>query len=141
MTTTDLDATPAPALAPWLVDHDGLPALAAGRCQDCGRSHVPAREVCPSCGHATVVSEPRPEGVVVASTTTFLPVPGGEGHLHTVVLVDLGEGLLAAGRLRSPVDKPTGVSPGMQVAVAVQELGDSGLLGHCFQRAEGSDDA
>jgi len=134
-----LAADPQPTDAPWLTDRDGHPALAAGRCPACGRSHLPARAACPWCGHTTVDPDPRTAGTVVAATTTILPVPGGEGPFHTVVLVDLGGGLSAAGRLRTDATDPSAVAVGSPVTVAAQALADGTVRSHCFEPAGAPD--
>lgn len=125
--------------APWLTEQAGRPALAVGLCGACGRPHLPARAACPSCGRPDVTADPRSEGTVVAATTTILPVPGGEGPFHTVVLVDLGGGLTAAGRLRADGIGAEALA-GAAVVVAAQPLGEDGR-GHCFELATGSADA
>jgi uncharacterized OB-fold protein len=119
-------------VAPW-IDATGAPALVAARCTVCSRDHVPRRERCPWCGSGTLVAELHSTGTVVAVTSTVLPVPGGDGPVHTVVLVDLGDGLLAVGRAAGEL------TPGSAVAVAPLTLAgdDSTLVVHCFAPAKG----
>lgn len=85
-------------LAPWLTDLDGRVALRIGRCRACGRRHGPARSACPWCGAADLDGEAVISGTVLAATTTLLPVPGGDGPFHTVVLVELDPDVVVAGR-------------------------------------------
>lgn len=131
--SADTKELPKPVVAPWLIQVDGASGLAAGRCLTCERWHLPLRPACPWCASTDLATAARRTGTIVAATTTFLPVPGGEGSLHTVVLVDMGDGMQAAGRGRGSSDALT---PGTEVTVDVQSLNGGGFESHCFAPSE-----
>ncbi len=127
-----------PRPATWLsVDPAGATALRAARCGTCGRRHLPARDRCPWCGSDELAPELRSSGTVVAATTTMLPVPGTAGPFHSVVLVDLGDDLVAAGQADEELE------PGTLVAVAPVAIGsgDEAVIAHSFVRADREDNA